>query len=60
FSVEDIVGIAHSKNFSTSYGYVYKLLKDEGFARLPRRSALDRNKLELPLMKAPVAHNIKI
>jgi hypothetical protein len=60
FSVEEIVGIAQSENFSTSYGYVHKLLKDDGFARLPRRSAEDKRKLELPVLKAPVATTIKV
>jgi hypothetical protein len=60
FSVEEIVGIAQSKNFSTSYGYVHKLLKDDGFARLPRRSTDEKKKLELPVLKAPVATTLKI
>src|SRR5665648_606452 len=37
-STENIVAIAHSKDFSVSYGYVFQLLAKEGFMRLPRRS----------------------
>lgn len=55
FSAEDIVGIVNSKRYKVSYGYVYKLLNNEGFARLPRRSMNEKKKLELPRIKAPVA-----
>jgi transposase len=60
FSIEDILAIAQSKAYAISYGYAYKLLKDEGFARLPRRSASEKKKLELPVMKAPVACRLKM
>jgi hypothetical protein len=48
FSAEDIVGIVNSKSYEVSYGYVYKVLCKEGFARLPRRSDLSKKQLELP------------
>jgi transposase len=60
FSAEEIVSIVQSKDFSISYGYVYNVLKEDGFARLPRRSAADKRQLELPVLKAPVAANIHI
>jgi transposase len=60
FSTEDILAIAHSKNYPISYGYVYNLLKNEGFARLPRRSASEKKQLEFPSMKAPVACKLKM
>jgi hypothetical protein len=60
FSIEDILSIAQSKDYTISYGYVYKLLKDEGFASLPRRSAPEKKKLALPVMKAPVACRLKM
>jgi hypothetical protein len=60
FSAEDIVGIVNSKGHQISYGYVYKLLKDEGFARLPRRNAQEKKKLELPVIKAPLARRLKM
>lgn len=60
FSVEEIVGVAQSKNYTVSYGYVYKVLKDEGFARLPRRSAPEKKKLELPSIKAPVSRKLEV
>ena len=53
FSAEDIVGIANSKSYEVSYGSVYKILREEGFARLPRRSDMAKKQLELPPMKAP-------
>jgi hypothetical protein len=58
FSAEDIVGIANSKSYDVSYGFVYNLLREEGFARLPRRSDFSKKQLELPVMKAPVAEKL--
>ena len=55
FSTEDIVGVVNSKGYDISYGYVYKLLEKEGFARLPRRSKSVKRKLELPKIKAPIS-----
>lgn len=60
FSAEDIVGIINSKGYKVSYGYVYKLLNSEGFARLPRRSRPEKKSLELPKIKAPIAGLLEI
>jgi hypothetical protein len=60
FSTEDIVGIVNSKNYKVSYGYVYKLLNKEGFARLPRRSRVEKKKLELPKISAPISGMLEI
>jgi hypothetical protein len=59
FSAEDIVGIANSKSYEVSYGYVYSILCKAGFARLPRRSDVSKKQLELPPMKAPVAEKLE-
>jgi hypothetical protein len=58
FSAEDIVSIANSKSYEVSYGFVYKVLREEGFARLPRRSEVSKKQLELPAIKAPVAEKL--
>lgn len=55
FSIEEIVGIANSKSYDISYGFVHKVLREEGFARLPRRSEVAKARLELPPIKAPIA-----
>jgi len=60
FSTEDILRIVNSKGYEVSYGYVYKLLDQEGFARLPRRSTPKKKRLELPKIKASVATPSKI
>lgn len=60
FSVEDILGIVNSKGYPVSYGYVYKLLDNEGFARLPRRSTPEKKKLEFPRIQAPIAGTLKM
>ena len=55
FSTQDIVGLANAKGFDVTYGYVYSLLRKEGFARLPRRGKAEKEKLMLPKIEAPVA-----
>ena len=58
YSVEDIVSIVNSQSYQTSYWPVYNMLYNEGFARLPRRSAVVKKQLELPSIKAPVADKL--
>jgi len=60
FSAEDILGVVNSKGYQVSYGYVYKLLYNEGFARLPRRSTPKKKKLEFPRIQAPIASTLKM
>ena len=60
YSSENIVTIANSKNYNISYGYVYQLLKNEGFARLPRRSNEFKSKQTTPKIKAPIASTLKL
>ena len=59
-SIEGIVTMAMSKNLSTSYGYVYKLLDKECFARLPRRNKSFKSKQTIGKIEAPVAHTLDI
>jgi len=58
FSVEDIVGIVNSKDYDISYGYVYVLLRKEGFARLPRRGKEVKQSLSVPRIKASVSQQL--
>ncbi|MCK5763198.1 MAG: transposase, partial [Clostridiales bacterium] len=55
FSAEDIVIMIQSKGLKVSYGYVYQLIKKEGFARLPRRSNGFKSMQELSRIEAPVS-----
>lgn len=57
-SIEDIVTMAMSKNLSTSYGYVYKLLAREGFARLPRRNKSFKSKQTIGKIVAPISQTL--
>jgi len=57
-SVEDIVAILNSKSYEVGYRYVYNILYEAGFARLPRRCKLTKKQLELPPIKAPVAEKL--
>jgi len=42
-SVADIKAVLDSQNYDVSETYIYKLIKKEGFARLPRRSRQVKN-----------------
>ena len=59
-SVEEIVSIAQSMSYQTSYWTVYKILSQEGFAHLPRRSAMQKKQTALLPMKAPVAEKLEL
>jgi len=58
-SIEEIITIANSKSYQTSYHAVYEVLDKEGFSRLPRRKANEKKQLEHPTIKAPVAEKLK-
>ncbi len=53
FSVEEIVAITNAMGYDVTYGYVYSLLRKEGFARLHRRSKRERKEIEPVKIKAP-------
>jgi hypothetical protein len=55
YSTEDIQALLHSQGDKISYGYINALLKKEGFARLPRRSKLDKYQLLKPKLIAPIS-----
>ena len=57
-SVEEIVGVANAKSLKTSYWPVYNILRQEGFARLFRRSKEEKKQLETNVIKAPVAEKL--
>lgn len=59
YAVEEIVGIVNAKSYDVSYGFVYKTLKADGFARLPRRSVVAKERLEKPPIKAPEAGKLE-
>lgn len=47
-SVSDIKAITDAQKAGVSENYIYKLLKREGFARLPRRSRATKTQIEKP------------
>ena len=53
FSVEEIVIISNAMGYDVTYGYVYSLLRKEGFGRLPRRSKQEKKDVEPVKIKAP-------
>lgn len=58
-STEDILIIVQSKGYKTSYGYIYKVLHKEGFARLLRRSKSEKEKLTIAKIKAPISEPLR-
>jgi len=58
YSAEDILQSLQAAGNKVSYQYVYKLLRSEGFAKLPRRDKQEKASLETPKLKAPVSEPI--
>jgi len=58
YSSQDILQHLQAAGHSVSYQYIYKLLRSEGFAKLPRRSRQEKASLEVPKLKAPMAGEI--
>ena len=59
FSVEEIVAIVNAKGYNATYGYVYSLLRKEGFARLHRRSKQEKKEIETVKIKAPETNQLE-
>jgi transposase len=58
YSAQDILQHLQASGHTVSYQYIYKLLRSEGFAKLPRRSRQEKASLEVPKLKAPMAEAI--
>jgi transposase len=62
FSVPEIKSILNAQNIKVSERYISLLLFNEGFARLPRRDNLERNKVDFAELsetcRAPISESI--
>jgi len=58
YSAEDILQSLQATGNRVSYQYVYKLLRSEGFAKLPRRDKQEKASLDIPKLKAPISEQI--
>jgi transposase len=57
-SILDIKSIFHAKGHELSHGYIHKVLQKDGFAKLLKRSAIERNELTAKLIEAPASRPI--
>jgi hypothetical protein len=57
-SILDIKSVFHAKGHDLSHGYIHKVLQEDGFAKLPKRSAIERNELTAKLIEAPTSRQI--
>lgn len=55
YSAPDIETMMAAMGFKVSYGYIYNLIRKEGFARLPRRSRQEKSGQKSLTEKAPKA-----
>jgi transposase len=60
YSTEDILRSLQATGNDVSYQYVYKLLRSEGFAKLPRRNQQEKASLETSRLKAPVSEPVSL
>ncbi len=58
YSAEDILQSLQAAGHKTSYQYVYRLLRSEGFAKLPRRDKQEKASLKTSKLKAPISEQI--
>ena len=59
FSVPDIKSILDAQQFIVSEGTIHKILRNDGFARLPRRDKETRQLAKLPKMEALKSEPLK-
>ncbi len=53
YSILDIKGVLHTEGYEVSHDYIDNALKKEGFARLPRRTQVERKRASSKTIKAP-------
>lgn len=55
YSILDIKGVLHTEDsrYRVSHDYIHRLLAQEGFVRLPRRTQIERRRVSAKVIKAP-------
>jgi len=53
YSILDIKSVLHSEGYVISHDYIYRILDSEGFARLPKRTRIERKMASGKMMMAP-------
>jgi len=59
YSILDIKSVFHSEGKKVSHDYINRVLESEGFARLPKRTQIERKRQSSKIIKAPRSCPIK-
>jgi transposase len=58
YSVLDIKTVLDSEGITVSHDYIHRVLKAEGFGRLPKRTQREKRKVACALLKAPRSQSV--
>lgn len=57
-SILDIKSVLHAEGYKVSHDYIHRILTQEGFIRLPRRTQIERKRASSQTIKAPKSQPI--
>ncbi|MBU1599185.1 transposase [bacterium] len=58
YSILDIKGVLQTEGHRVSHDYIHRLLREEGFIRLPRRTQIERKRASSKTIRAPKSRPI--
>lgn len=58
YSILDIKGTLQTESYRVSHDYIHRILRKEGFIRLPRRTQIERKRASSKTIKAPKSRPI--
>lgn len=58
YSILDIKSVLHTEGHEISHDYIYRVLDTEGFARLPKRTRIERKRTSSKIIAAPRSKEI--
>jgi len=57
-SILDIEGVLQTEGYRISHDYIHRILREEGFIRLPRRTQIERKRASSKTIRAPKSRSI--
>lgn len=58
FSILDIQTVLHTQGYSVTHDYIFRVLKGDGFARLPKRTAIEKHSISSETLTAPTSRMV--
>jgi len=58
FSILDIQTVLHTQGYGVTHDYIFRVLKNDGFARLPKRTSIEKRLISSETLAAPISQTV--